>query len=73
MSSIDDPKWGIWSHLVGRDSVVRNMYQSDISFGTLVSLIRSEGCYSDDYMYYVSDDHKGIEGLEKISSEDDVQ
>ena len=73
MSSIDDPKWGILFHLEGRDSVVRNMYQSDISFGTLISLIRSEGCCSDDYMYYVSDAHKGIEGLEKISSEDDVQ
>ena len=73
MSSIDDPKWGILFHLEGRDSVVRNMYQSDISFVTLISLIRSEGCCSDDYMYYVSDAHKAIEGLEKISSEDDVQ
>ena len=51
----------------------RRIYQSDISFLTMVSLIRSEGYGADDYMYYVIDEEKGIEGMEHLGSEHDVQ
>ncbi|XP_073355565.1 uncharacterized protein [Aegilops tauschii subsp. strangulata] len=70
---IDDPKWEIWFHFLARESVVRRIYQSDISYITLVSLIASEGRGADDYMYYVVDEKKGIEGLEHVGCEDDVQ
>ena len=53
--------------------MVRGIYQSDISFLTMVSLIRSEGYGADDYMYYVVDEEKGIEGMEHLGSEHDVQ
>ena len=53
--------------------MVRRIYQSDISYITLVSLIASEGCGADDYMYYVVDEEKGIEGLEHVGCEDDLQ
>jgi len=46
--------------------VVRNLYQSDISYLTMLSLIGSEGFVADDYMYYVFDEEKGLEGLDKI-------
>ena len=39
----------------------------------MVSLIRSEGYSADDYMYYVVDEEKGIEGMEHLGSEHDVQ
>ena len=52
--------------------MVRNLYQSDISYLTMLSLIGSEGCGADDYMYYVADEEKGIEGLEHLGSKDDV-
>ena len=45
--------------------VVRNLYQSDISYLTMLSLIGSEGFVADDYMYYVLDEEKGLEGLDK--------
>lgn len=53
--------------------MVRNLYQSDISYLTMLSLIGSEGFVADDYMYYVFDEEKGLEGLDKICCEDDVQ
>ena len=53
--------------------MVRGIYQSDISFLTMVSLIRSEGYGADDYMYYLLDEEKGIEGMEHLGSEHDVQ
>ena len=52
--------------------MLRRIYRSDIPFFTMVSLIGSEGCGADDYMYYVADEEKGIEGLEHLGSKDDV-
>ena len=46
--------------------MVRNLYQSDISYLTMLSLIGSEGFVADDYMYYVFDEEKGLEGLDQI-------
>ena len=53
--------------------MVGGIYQSDISFLTMVSLVRSEGYSADDYMYCVVDEEKGIEGMEHLGSEHDVQ
>ena len=53
--------------------MVRNLYLSDISYLTMFSLIGSEGFVADDYMYYVFDEEKGLEGLDQICCEDDVQ
>ena len=61
LCSFAKQKWEIWFHLEGRNPVKRVIYESDISFVTLQSLIASEGYGQSDYMYYVKEEEIGSE------------
>jgi hypothetical protein len=51
----------------------RGIYEKDISFLTLVSLIGSEGYGECDYMYYVKDEEMGVEGVKYLGNEENVE
>nr|XP_040251378.1 uncharacterized protein LOC120968558 [Aegilops tauschii subsp. strangulata] len=63
-----DKKWEIWFHLEGRNPVKRGIYESDISFLTLQSLIASEGYGQSDYMYYVKEEEIGSERVKYLGN-----
>ncbi|KAE8782784.1 hypothetical protein D1007_43834 [Hordeum vulgare] len=66
---LSDGKWHIWFHFNGRNPVKRGIYERDISFVTLVSLIANEGYGESDFMYYVKEGETGIEGVKYLSTE----
>ena len=70
--SLADQKWEIWFHLEGRNPVKRVIYESDISFVTLQSLIASEGYGESDYMYYVKEEEIGSERVKYLGNEASV-
>ena len=70
--SFADKKWEIWFHLEGRNPVKRGIYESDISFVTLQSLIASEGYGQSDYMYYVKEEEIGSERVKYLGNEASV-
>ena len=72
LCSLADQKWEIWFHLEGRNPVKRGIFESDISFVTLQSLIASEGYGQSDYMYYVKEEEIGSERVKYLGNEASV-
>jgi hypothetical protein len=71
--SLAGQKWQVWFHFNGRNPVKRGIYEKDISFSTLLSLIGSGGYGESDYMYYLKDEQMGIEGVQYLCNDDSVQ
>lgn len=73
LCSLADQKWDIWFHFNGRNPVKRGIYEGNISFLTLQSLIASEGHGESDYMYYVKEEEIGYERVKYLGYEASVQ
>ncbi|KAE8815633.1 hypothetical protein D1007_07112 [Hordeum vulgare] len=67
-----DQKWDIWFHFNGRNPVKRGIYETNISFLNLQSLIASEGYGESDYMYYVKEEEIGSERVKHLGNEASV-
>ncbi|KAE8789296.1 hypothetical protein D1007_36547 [Hordeum vulgare] len=70
--SLAGKKWYIIFHFNGRKPVTRCIYEADITFLTLQSLIASEGGRESDYMYYVNEENIGSGRVKYLGNEDSV-
>ncbi|KAE8780326.1 MATE efflux family protein 3, chloroplastic [Hordeum vulgare] len=66
--SLAHQKWDIRFHFNGRNPVKCGIYERDISFLTLRSLIAGEGYGESAYMYYVKEDEIGFEGVKYLAT-----
>lgn len=70
---LDDEIWEVRLHFQVRDNLERKFSLPTINFLTLIASIELEGYGINDYMSYVKEEGKGLEGVEFRDSEEKVE